>query len=80
MSHPSPSTRVVKLIFLALLNCLSCSVSTTSSTSTGGADDADDVAPHVFVGLQARNNAFLLRNFFGYLENLDYPKDRMSMW
>ena len=78
MSHPPLSKRAASLVFLALLHCLLCSVSTTSSA--GGADDAGDVAPHVFVALQTRNNAFLLRNFFGYLENLDYPKDRISMW
>jgi collagen beta-1,O-galactosyltransferase len=78
MSHPPLSKRAASLVFLALLHCLLFSVSTT--ISAGGADDAGDVAPHVFVALQTRNNAFLLRNFFGYLENLDYPKDRISMW
>lgn len=46
----------------------------------GGKDDAGSVAPHVFIALQARNTAYLLPNFFGSLENLDYPKDRISLW
>ena len=36
--------------------------------------------PHVFVAVLARNVAYLLSNFFGYLENLDYPKERMTVW
>lgn len=36
--------------------------------------------PHVFVGMLARNVAYLLSNFFGCLENLDYPKESMTIW
>ena len=36
--------------------------------------------PHVFVGILARNVAYLLSNFFGCLENLDYPKESMTIW
>ena len=36
--------------------------------------------PHVFVGVLARNVAYLLSNFFGGLEQLDYPKERMTIW
>ena len=36
--------------------------------------------PHVFVGVLARNVAYLLSNFFGGFEQLDYPKERMTVW
>lgn len=36
--------------------------------------------PVVMVGILARNTAHTLLNFLGYLENLDYPKHRMSIW
>ena len=39
-----------------------------------------DRVPHVFLGVLARNAAHLLANFFGYVENLDYPKDSMTVW
>ena len=40
----------------------------------------DRRVPHVFVGILARNVAYLLTNFFGGLENLDYPKESMTIW
>ena len=59
---------------LALLGLLlSCIV-------VSGAEGAAEDAPHVFVALQTRNSAHLLPNFFGYLENLDYTKKRISIW
>lgn len=63
----------INFVLLAQLSLLVCCVSSA-------AEDDGDVAPHVFVALQARNYAFLLPNFFGYFENLDYPKDRISIW
>jgi len=36
--------------------------------------------PHVFVVILARNQAHTLRNFLGYLEGLDYPNQRISIW
>ena len=79
MCRNSLSRRVGKLV--SLLNLLLCSAWCMSTASAvGEADDAGTVAPHVFVALQARNSAYLLPNFFGCLENLDYPKDRISVW
>ncbi|CAI8043596.1 Procollagen galactosyltransferase 1 [Geodia barretti] len=63
---------------LALCGFLLCCV--ISSGSTAGSEGAAEDAPHVFVALQTRNSAHLLPNFFGYLENLDYPKSRISVW
>lgn len=36
--------------------------------------------PRVMVGILARNTAHTLSNFMGYLENLDYPKQKMVIW
>ena len=67
-----------KRLSLGLLACLLCCSSYVSGA--GVKDGTEGDAPHVFVALQARNCAHLLPNFFGYLENLDYPKKRISVW
>lgn len=36
--------------------------------------------PTVLVAVLARNSAHMLPNWLAYIENLDYPKDRMSIW
>ncbi|XP_020904359.1 procollagen galactosyltransferase 1-like [Exaiptasia diaphana] len=36
--------------------------------------------PTVLISIIARNSAHLLPNWLGYLENLDYPKNRISIW
>ena len=38
------------------------------------------VRPSVLVALLCRNKAHLLKNFLGYIEELDYPKERMNIW
>lgn len=48
----------------------------TSSTLDGRADRR----PHVFVAVLARNTAHTLADFLGYFEQLDYPKQRISVW
>jgi collagen beta-1,O-galactosyltransferase len=40
----------------------------------------EGLAPHVFISVLVRNSMHVLPNFFGYLEGLDYPKDRISVW
>ena len=45
-----------------------------------GGDGTGEQDPLVVVGILARNAAHILPNFLGYLENLDYPKHRMSLW
>ena len=42
--------------------------------------EAAEDLPSVFLAILARNSAHMLPNFLGYLENLDYPKDRISLW
>ncbi|XP_031561834.1 procollagen galactosyltransferase 2-like isoform X2 [Actinia tenebrosa] len=43
-----------------------------------GTESAKD--PTVLLSVIARNVAHLLPNWLGYIENLDYPKDRISIW
>ncbi len=42
--------------------------------------DGDESLPLVMVAVLARNAAHSLPNSLGYLEGLDYPKHRMSIW
>ena len=71
LGMPAKPTLLAQLCLLCWV-CLSCAAS--------AADDGGTDSPHVFVALQTRNSAHLLPNFFGYLENLDYPKKRISVW
>ena len=36
--------------------------------------------PTVLLAIIARNAEHLLHNYLGYIDNLDYPKDRMAVW
>lgn len=36
--------------------------------------------PSILVGILARNKAHTLPYTLSYLENLDYPKDRIALW
>lgn len=50
--------------------------------SEGGATSPDggEGRPLVFLGVLARNQEHTLPNYLGYIERLDYPKDRISVW
>ena len=49
--------------------------------TTGDSSAASEpVEPRVMVGILARNTAHTLSNFLGFLENLDYPKEKMVIW
>lgn len=43
-------------------------------------DDLGDYPPTVVVALLVRNKAHVLPLFLTYLEQLDYPKSRISLW
>ena len=36
--------------------------------------------PTVFLAIIARNVEHMLHNYLGYIDNLDYPKERMTVW
>ncbi|XP_054709347.1 glycosyltransferase 25 family member-like [Uloborus diversus] len=64
---------IVFLIFIIsiqyhVVNCLSDS------------DGDTKLLPTIMIALLARNKAHTLPNFFAYLERLDYPRDRISLW
>ncbi|GFR02762.1 glycosyltransferase 25 family member [Trichonephila clavata] len=40
----------------------------------------DTLKPTIIISILARNKAHTLPYFFGYLEKLDYPRDRISLW
>ena len=44
---------------------------------SGNADDENK--PLVFIAVLARNAGYLLPNYFGYIENLKYPKERIAV-
>jgi len=43
-------------------------------------DNPEELAPTVTIAFLARNAASNLPWFLGAIENLDYPKDRISIW
>lgn len=43
-------------------------------------EDSRDKLPTVFIPILARNKAHALPTFFAYLDRLNYPKDRISIW
>ena len=72
----SPRTVRVVAVLACLLALLLCPLPSAAAAQ----EDGEEALPHVFVSILARNSAHLLPNFFGYLEQLDYPKDRISVW
>ena len=64
--------------WIALAVCIVLLVTAIPSVYTldngdSSLEAAEDL-PSVFLAILARNSAL------GYLENLDYPKDRISLW
>ena len=54
-----------------------------SSIQQDNSDNATEfqlLKPTIFVAVLVRNKAHSLPWFFGHLENLDYPKDRIALW
>lgn len=68
------------LLFTLFLTTVSLSEEEVSVTQGAGEGGVEGEVPLVMVGILARNTEHTLENFFGYFENLDYPKNRMSVW
>jgi collagen beta-1,O-galactosyltransferase len=70
-------------LFCLLVSLLEVAVSSSGSqlqdAGPSGVGSGVEL-PVVMVGILARNTAHTLPNFLGYFENLDYPKDRISVW
>lgn len=50
------------------------------ATRAWASDDEKLELPTVFIAVIARNKAHVLPYFFGYLEQQNYPKSRISLW
>lgn len=71
-----------------------CAYLCVSVTTTTKHDESDDTAPHrplsdasvhwklptVLIVTLFRNKAHVMPYYFSFLERLDYPKERMSLW
>lgn len=66
---------------LLILACFMCQIlSLWGQIRYADMDTSPESMPTVFVVLLVRNKAHALPYFFGYMENLDYPKDRIAWW
>lgn len=71
------SSYLLKIIlFFSSLNTYSAVPDVISDLS----EESEMKEPSVFLAIIARNAAHLLPNWLGYIENLDYPKNRISVW
>lgn len=64
------------ILFFSSLNAYSAVPDVISDLS----EESEIKEPSVFLAIIARNAAHLLPNWLGYIENLDYPKNRISVW
>ncbi len=80
MAHRNKSIvlSLLPTIYLALIVSLLPS-GVAPSEEHSPVEDTEEL-PSVFLAFLARNTAYLLPNFLGYLENLDYPKHKISIW
>ena len=67
------------IVYIVLLLSTVLPPSLTDHSLTESINDQSSAA-RVFLAILARNSAHLLPNFLGYVERLDYPKDRISVW
>ena len=76
-----PASRYTSVLCLIISNLLSISmVSIHGEEVENFYGTVEGLAPHVFISVLVPNSMHILPNFFGYLEDLDYPKDRISVW
>jgi hypothetical protein len=73
----------VRLFLCLLVSCGSLVVTSAvdkAAATSVNAQRNDKLAPSVVIAILARNKAFTLPYFLTSLENLNYPKDRISLW
>lgn len=72
---------IFSLIFFTLIGiCISLDPEDLDSEVNDQWDHGREKLPTVFIPLLARNKAHSLPTFLAYIENLNYPKDRISLW
>lgn len=67
----------LKFCTLILLFCVCLQYHQSKCVSN---TEKDTLMPSVFFAILVRNKEHALPYFFGYLERLDYPRDRISLW
>ncbi|XP_059470309.1 glycosyltransferase 25 family member [Neocloeon triangulifer] len=73
-------TTVILLLVLFLCPDTSRSASDDTQPSSPEAAAPLKLLPSVVIAVQVRNKAYTLPYFLTALENLNYPKDRLSLW
>ncbi|XP_052789249.1 glycosyltransferase 25 family member-like isoform X2 [Mya arenaria] len=66
--------------FSLLLLHISVAYGEKNSLLANSNKEREEFLPTVMVATLVRNKAYALPYFFGLLEKLDYPKDRMAIW
>ena len=69
-------TKYSVLLILILCNLIILSEQTNEEKTT----EFQFFKPTIFVAVLVRNKAHTLPWFFGHLERLNYPKDRIAIW
>lgn len=76
--HFLHATRLSPIVLAVLLIQITFQYEDTGSKN--GVPGVGNLQPTVMVAILARNKAHTLPWFLGQLENLHYPKNRMSLW
>lgn len=74
------SLRAAHVSYFTLLLLLSLWIITEAERADKFLSVVQGLSPHIFISVLVTNSRYALPNFFGYLEELDYPKDRISVW
>ena len=72
--------KFLAVILLFVVHFLHPTSSATNQFTARNETDFELQKPTIFVAILIRNKAHSLPWFFGHLENLDYPKDRIALW
>lgn len=72
---------MAKLFIVLSILSLFAVLSRSNDIFEGLTDDNDiEMFPTVMIAILIRNKAHVLPWFLKYIENLDYPKDRIIVW
>ena len=73
-------SRKLSKCFVLLAFVLYSLTNLTEETTEQRKTDFELLNPTIFVAVLVRNKAHTLPWFFGHLEHLNYPKDRLALW
>lgn len=66
------------LLFICVFRCPVCQETVYEGVHDEGAQE--HARPTVMIAVLVRNKAHILPYFLHYLQELDYPKDRITLW